>query len=211
MKPFRLEKLVPPEFPLVALSLVGLLLFSAYLYYSAVKIQRFLEPALALSQPRNDFAESISSMLRKEFGPDESRGIRFYMGSVYIDDSVIFSEDNRLRAEAPDVLRKLARVFTSALEDSQTSPHIALILVANRFPVSPDMEANRRNRMLQYKSELVMYSIFQNNPDLEKRFGQIFAATAIPSPSNAGVIEFRIVPTEQLHIEVLQRLKKYVH
>jgi len=42
---------LPSSGPVISLLLIGLVLLNALLYYRSVKIQRFLEPALALSQP----------------------------------------------------------------------------------------------------------------------------------------------------------------
>ena len=63
-----LWKYVPPAGPVLSLLLIGLVVLSALLYYRAVKIQRFLEPALALSQPRNEFTKNISQNFQREIG-----------------------------------------------------------------------------------------------------------------------------------------------
>ena len=63
MRRWSFWNVVPPG-PLLSLLLIGLVLLSGLLYYRAVRIQRFMEPALALSQPRNDFSEAIEQNLR---------------------------------------------------------------------------------------------------------------------------------------------------
>jgi hypothetical protein len=62
------------------------------------------------------------------------------------------------------------------------------------------------------RAGLILSSLFALEPELEETYGAYFAATALSV--GAGVketdwIEFRIVPTERLHIEVLLRLGKY--
>ncbi len=86
-----LWKLVPPAGPVLSLLLVGLVLLSALLYYRAVKIQRFLEPALALSQPRNEFAKNIKSIYQKEFGTKPVTGLRIKASSILMDRSFLFT------------------------------------------------------------------------------------------------------------------------
>src|SRR5512143_2212095 len=64
MKGGSLWKYAPPPGPVISLLLIGLVLLSSLLYYRSVKIQRFLEPALALSQPRNEFAKHIRQIIQ---------------------------------------------------------------------------------------------------------------------------------------------------
>ncbi|MBI5639164.1 MAG: hypothetical protein HZA17_01945 [Nitrospirae bacterium] len=214
MKLASVRRLVIPPGPILSLTLVGLLLLSGLLYYRAVKIQRFLEPALALSQPRNEFADAINSALRKEFDAEGIKGVSFTLGTIYVDDALLFDGQHNMRDTAPIILRKLGNTFHSILSDEHTRSHVDLILVVARFPVSDDPEVNRRMRLVQYKSELILDTMFRERPDLEKEHGGFFAATYLPmndgQMSRKGVV-FRIIPSEQLHIDVLQRLRKYVH
>lgn len=217
MKSSFMKKFILPPGPILGLMLVGLLLLSAVLYYRAVKIQRFLEPALAISQPRSEFAGSISSLLLKEFEAEESRGIRFTMGSVFVEESLLFDNSSSLKESAPAILKKLGHVFMAALNDSDIRSHIDLILVSARFIVNQDTKDNIKMRAdMQHKAELILYSIFKSEPELEKNYGSYFAAAAVAIP--AGVpsqetnwVEFRIIPTELAHIEMLMRLGKYTH
>ena len=84
------EKYVPPAGPILSLLLIGLVLLSALLYYRAVKIQRFLEPALAISKPRNEFSKSIKQIFQQEFGAELVKGIRIRAGSIFIEKSFLF-------------------------------------------------------------------------------------------------------------------------
>ncbi|MDO9288684.1 MAG: hypothetical protein Q7T83_07825 [Thermodesulfovibrionales bacterium] len=213
MKSDFIKKFILPPGPILGLILAGMLLLSAVLYYRAVKIQRFLEPALAISQPRNEFARSINSLLLKEFGTEEVRGIRFKTGSIFVEESLLFDNGNSMKESAYTILKKLGHVFMSALNDSNTRAHIDLILVSATFPVNPDTKRNSKMRIdMQHKAELILYSMYKSEPELEKNYGTYLAATALPVSASAqetSWVEFRIIPTELVHIEMLLKLGKY--
>jgi len=214
MKFESLKEAVLPPGPILALTLIGLLLLSAVLYYRAIEIQRFLEPALALSQPRNEVAEDFNQLLVREFGRDSVTGIRFVMGSILVDESMLFTADHQIKETAQDMLRKLSRVFTSALSEKHSGSYVDLILVSTRYPLGSDIVVNAGlRRRTQHQSELLLESMYRLDPALEKNFGHYFIPAALPVPSSektANLVEFRIVPGEMLHIEVLTRLRKYV-
>lgn len=213
MKSDFIKKFILPPGPILGLILAGMLLLSAVLYYRAVRIQRFLEPALAISQPRNEFARSINSLLIKEFGTEEVRGIRFKTGSIFVEGSLLFDNGNSMKGSADIILKKLGHVFMSALNDSNTRAHIDLILVSANFQVNPDTKRNSKMRIdMQHKAELILYSMYNSEPELEKNYGTYLAATAMPvsaSAEEASWVEFRIIPTELVHIEMLLKLGKY--
>lgn len=210
-----LWKYVPPAGPILSLALIGLLLLSALLYYRAVKIQRFLEPVLAISQPRNEFAESVNLLFRKEFGAESITGIKVRTSSIVMRKSLLFSEDGALKAPAPIVLKKLARVFLSLLEDDHTRPNISVVLINARFPSDQAWRSNAaERRQAQRMVGLVQDALFQAEPMLGIRYATYFTSSAQPAYQNDGnieLIELRIVPSERLHIEVLQKLMKYAY
>ena len=45
----RFIRTIAPAGPLLSLALIGVMLLSAVLYYRAVRIQRFLEPSVAVT------------------------------------------------------------------------------------------------------------------------------------------------------------------
>ena len=54
--------------------------------------------------------------------------------------------------------------------------------------------------------------LFQAEPELGTRYSTYFAGAAQPANPrdlNRDSVEFRIVPSEYLHIEVLEKLQKY--
>ncbi len=210
-----LWKYLPPAGPVLSLALIGLLLLSALLYYRSIKIQRFLEPALAISQPRNEFARSVNLVFQKEFGAEPLPGIKVRTSSIVITKSLLFSEKRALNPPARGVLKKLARAFLSLLEDDHARPNISVVLINARFPADWSKRSNGAERMqAQRMVGLIQDSLFEAEPKLGKRYGAYFVAAAQPAHPNDGnieLIELRIVPSELLHIEVLQRLMKYAY
>lgn len=213
MKGDSIRKFILPPGPILILILIGLFLLSAIVYYRAIKIQRFMEPALAISEPRMRFSQSINNLLQKEFGEKESRGIKVGFGSILIEQSLLSDSSHPMKGSQPLVLKKLSHVFLTALSDPGIRDNISLIMVSVRQPLSPDTALNRELRFrMQERAALILHSLYAVEPALEKNYGTYFTAAALPvnaSMEEAKWIEFRIVPTERLHIEVLQRLEKY--
>ena len=127
-------KYVPPAGPVLSLLLTGLVLLSALIYYRAVKIQRFLEPALALSQPRNEFSKNITRIFQKEFGPKSVKGLTLKSSSILMEKSLLISREGTLNASAQADLRQLARVFLALMKDDHARSEISLVLIIGRFP-----------------------------------------------------------------------------
>jgi hypothetical protein len=213
MKDTTLWKYVPPPGPLLSVVLIGLVLLSALLYYRAVKIQRFLEPALALSQPRNEFSKGIMRIIEKEFGTQPVKGLAVRMQSIVIEKSLLISADGTLRASAQRDLQKLARIFLALMNDDHLRSEINLVLIVGRFPSHGTTGATMAARMeVQRLAGFIQDALFHLEPELGIRFSTYFASAAQPIPPagrNAETIEFRIIPSEFLHIEVLEKLEKY--
>lgn len=210
-----MRKFILPLGPLLSLTLIGILVLSALLYYRSVKIQRFLEPALAISQPRMKFTQNINSLLTKEFGTEQIKGLRFRTGAILVEPSLLLSNIHPAKGSEPLILKKLTSVFLTALNDPEIRDNISLILVSTRLPLSTDKKRNKEMRAkMEERAGLILSSLFALEPQLEETYGAYFAATALSVGVGAGAqetgwIEFRIVPTERLHIEVLRRLGKY--
>jgi len=208
-----LGKYVPPAGPVLSLMLIGLVLLSAFLYYRAIKIQRFLEPALAISQPRYEFSSSISRIFEREFGEKSVKGLRVRSTSIFIEKSLLFSTDRALNAAAQIALKKLARIVLSLMEDEHTRSDISLVLIVARYPHHGAPEVDIPERMkVQRMSGFIQDSLFHAEPELGRKYGAYFAAAAQPTNPQEGsreLIEIRIVPSEFLHIEALEKLEKY--
>ncbi len=208
-----LWKYVPPAGPILGLLLVGLVILSALLYYRAVKIQRFLEPALALSQPRNEFAKNINMIFEKEFGEKSIKGLKVKSSSILIEKSLLFSENGALKPTALADFQKLARIFLSLMKDDHMRSEISLVLIIGRFPSygakgSNVMERTQVQRMVGFIQDVLL----QLEPELGIRYSTYFAGVVQPTNPHEGnrdVVELRIIPSEFLHIEVLDKLEKY--
>lgn len=212
MKTGSINKLILPTGPILGLTLIGALLLSAILYYRAVKIQRFLEPALAISAPRMEFSKNIKRLISKEFGTEKITGIRFTTNSIFVEKSLLL-----IGVHEPDprsaTLKKLSRVFLSVLQDPDMRDYVDFILVRVKFPINSDTDEKRRFRV-QQRADLILNSLYKVAPELGRNYRTYFAATVEPVDSSEKEIqwvEFRFIPTERLHIEVLQSLRKYVH
>ena len=214
MKANIVRRIIMQPGPIVSLTLIGLLLLSALLYYRAVKIQRFLEPALAISQPRIKFNQDINKLLIKEFGAAVG-GIKFMRGSIFVDQSLLFARAHGHDGSQPVMFKRLGNVLLSALSDPNIRSHISLILVSTSIPLTTDPQINKSLRFqAQERIGLILNALYKAEPDLERKFGTLFAVTAthkaIPI-KDADMVEFQMIPTERLHIEVLERLEKYAY
>ncbi len=214
MKFETVRKFILPPGPILSLTLIGLLLLSAVVYYRAIRIQRFLEPALAFSEPRLKFSQNINNLLSKEFGTKEPEGVKFRAGSIFVEQSLIFPEGRVIKPDESPVLRKLGHVFMSALAAPDIRENISLILVSSRVPLTNNPDLNRALRFqLQGRALIILNALYSAEPGMEERYGKYFASTAVPVEgplTEANWIEFRIIPTERFHIELLQRLEKYM-
>ena len=213
MKRGSLWKYVPPAGPVLSLTLIGLVLLSALIYYRAVKIQRFLEPALAISQPRNEFTRGISQAFQKEFGAKPIRDIKVRTSSILMQRSLLFSENGILKASARNDVRKFSRMFLTLMDDEQMRPDVSIILIIARFPSYGPFPAHVLERVkAQRMTGLLQDALFFEVPELGRKYGAYFAAAAQPAnprDANHDLVEFRIIPSEFLHIEVLEKLEKY--
>ncbi|MHB8845760.1 MAG: hypothetical protein ACYC7L_13555 [Nitrospirota bacterium] len=204
---------LPPSGPVISFLLIFLVLLSAVLYYRAVKIQRFLEPALALSQPRNEFTKRIHELFRKEFGERPPRGLKVGMSSIRMQRALVFQPDGRLKPEGKKVLHKLARVFLALLQDEKARSEIDHIMIISRFAHKVDPYTNVAQRMTEHMLVgFIQDALFLEVPALGRRYMPYFMSGTGPLISHDGagdVVDFLIVPSEYLHIEVLERLEKY--
>lgn len=213
MKGSSLWKFAPPPGPVISLLLIGLVLLSSLLYYRSVKIQRFLEPALALSQPRNEFAKHIRQTIQNEFGAKTVQGLNVKTSSIFMDTSLLFTLQGTLKPSAEADLRKLARVFLALMKDEHLRSEISLILVIGHAPSSGARKAEAIERMQVARLVgFIQDALFKLEPELGQEFAPYFASAVHsmdPRQGSVAVVEFRIVPSEYLHIEVLEKLEKY--
>jgi hypothetical protein len=210
-----LWKYAPPAGPTLSLLLIGLVLLSALVYYRAVKIQRFLEPALALSQPRNEFTKSINRKFQKEFGTEPIRGLSFRSGSLLMETSLLFTREGRLTSSAQVNLQKLARAYLALMKDDRTRSEINLVLIIGRVP-SRGAEGTNVAEWAHVGRTVgfIQNALFRLEPELGRRYSTSFASVIQPASPHEGsmnTVEVRIIPSEYLHIELLEKLEKYSH
>ena len=207
----RLKKFILPSGPILVLTLIGLMFSSALLYYKAVRAQRYLEPSLSIAQPRIDFMQKINRLLENEFGTEKISSIALARNSIFVEGSLIFSDPVDRKAVNTMFLKKLSRVFLSMLQDQDMRSQFDLVLVSTKFKVSSriDVTVNKRSER-QYIAESILNSLYNVEPGLLKYYGT-FATTVIPVQQNQkdNWIEFRIIPSEHLHIELMKSLNKY--
>ncbi len=207
----RLKKIIPPAAPVGILLLIGMLLLSALLYYKAVRAQRYLEPSLALAQPKVEFANKVILLFQKEFGPNRISGVVLTGNSIFVDNSLIFGSPTDPSVVDTVFLKKLSNIFLSMLSDHKMKSYFDLILVSSRFHFSPSNDENKKRRIRGlHIADSIMDSMYTVEPGLLQYFG-ILAPTAVPDkPSDKyNWVEFRIIPNERVHVEMMESLNKY--
>lgn len=203
----RIKKYIVPPGPILSLTLIGILFLAGVLYYRAVRIQRFLEPAVAISQPRIQFAENISLLVSGEFGSGPVKGVSFTTNSILVDKNLL-----KDATAGPIVIKKLGRIFLAMLKDPQMRNYIDSILINSRPALNDDPSINWSDRLaMQHMSERVLDSLYKCEPELGRDYDIYFGAVSMSvAPAEAGWVEFKVVSSEQIHIDVLLRLEKYV-
>ena len=207
----RLKKIKLTLAPIGILMLIGILLLSALLYHKSVRAQRFLEPSLALAKPRIEFANNVKFLFQKEFGPNLAQGVVLFGNSTFVDSSLIFNSVVNPKVIDTVFLKKLSNIFLSMLSDPAMRSHFDLILVSSRIHFSPSIEENRLRRIRgQYNAQSIIDYMYIVEPALMQYYG-ILAPTAVPDKSNTEYnwVEFRIVPSERAHVEIMESLNKY--
>lgn len=211
MKFDRLKNFDLPSGPILVLILIGLMFSSVLLYYKAVRAQRYLEPSLSISKPRIDFIKDMNRLLVKEFGAEKVKGIILTGNSILVDGSLIFSDPVHRQAIDGMFLKKLSQVFLSMLQDRDMRSQFDLVLVSTSLKVSHSMDVTARQRTeRQHIAESILNFLYKVEPGLVKYYGT-FTATSIlvPPTQKDNWVEFRIIPSEHLHIELMESLGKY--
>ncbi len=206
----RLKKIIPTAAPIGIFILIGMLFLGALLYYKSVRAQRYLEPSLALAQPRIEFANKVNLLFEKEFGPMRIKGVVSNGNSIFVDSALIFKSPGNPELVDTVFLKKLSSIFLSMLTDPEMRSHFNLILVSARVHFSPSIDENRTRRIKGlHVAGSIMDSMYSVEPALMKHYG-ILAPTAQPDkPSAINWVEFMIVPSERVHVEMMESLNKY--
>jgi hypothetical protein len=207
----RLRKFILPPGPILVLTLTGLIFSSALLYYKAVRAQRYLEPSLAIAQPKVDFIQNIRRLLIREFGTEKINGIVLARNYILVDSSLIFPDPVHRKKIDSIFLKKLSQVFLAMLQDQGMRSQFNLVLISTRLKVNSKMEVTAQKRTeKQYIAESIMNSLYKVEPNLLKYYGTFTATAILVQPNqNDNWVEFRIIPSEHLHIELMKSLQKY--
>ncbi len=204
--------MMPQPGHMLGLILMGVLLLSALLYYREVKVQRYLEPSLAIAQPRIEFNRRIRQVIEKEFGSARPVGLIFSANSIFVEDALIFRDPAKREVPDPAFMARLSQVFLSILGDPEMRLQFDLILIGTSLPLSPHVQMNRIKRFeMQHIAESIMDALYNAEPEIEKNYKNYFASTAIPvlRTKSDKWVEFRIIPNEHLHTEMIKSLEKY--
>jgi hypothetical protein len=99
------------------------------------------------------------------------------------------------------------------MENEQTLSDISLVLIVSPFPASGTWMIYAADRMqAQRTAGFIQDALFYAEPQLGIRYGSYFVSAAQPinlMEGNRELIELRIIPSELLHIRVLEKLEKY--
>ncbi len=203
--------MLPPGVVL-STTLIGLILIGVVLYTKADRAQRFLEPTLAISNPRIQFSGRFAEIVEENLSPEGLRNVLVSGTSIRVRRDNLFPEDFH-RGKVP-LISGIGRIFHTVMEDPQMSKYIDFILVVTRFPDAKEHGANIQARKeASGIAENVLNAMFAVSPDLEAKHVVHFASASIADPyaGNIGdVVEFHIIPSERMHIDLLMKLQRYL-
>jgi hypothetical protein len=202
--------LIPPE-PVVILVLIGLMLTGALLYYRAVNLQRFLEPALAVLEPRTMLASRLNKLAGEELGHGYGSKILVRSSGLLVHKSLFAPTEYH---KVPIIITRLGRLMHRLFEDPWLDANVEIIMVKTSVPINlPPETRTKAHEQMRQQSEAVVSAILGTNKDLAEGHADRFAATSVFSRQveNADWVTLDIIPSERLHIEVLERLGKYAH
>ncbi len=211
MRAVRAIRTFVPAGPVLILTLIGVMLLSTLVYYRAVRIQRFLEPAVAISAPRITFYRKISNLIIEQFGMSEIPGFIFTGDQILVHKSLLYQGAD-VNGISP-ALRKIARVFYLALEDPTMRPYIDSIIVSTRAPMGADPQSNQKARdFYQNEARFIQNALFTVEPALYSNYPQYFESSVIMAamrPEDAEWVVFRLIPSDRPNLQMLDQLRKY--
>lgn len=214
MKSNPLSNFFLPPGPILSLTLIGIMILSALLYYKAIQAQRFLEPSLALSQPRIAFKQNMIRLIEKEFGQRKIEGILVASDSLFVNMSLLFKNSPQGQESGIFVLNKLGKVFLYLLENPRTRAQFDLVLIIARVPYDPQLELDaQQGADPQSGVELILDSLYKAEPALKREYRNYFATTTQLVPegiSDINWVEFRIITSNRLHIDMIRQLWEHV-
>ena len=203
-------RLVPIEL-VVGTILIGVILIGAVMYSNAIRFQRFIEPMLAVLQPRSEFSGRFGNMIMKEFSDNGLSEIRLIGNILRVRRSFLTAEESH--REGFENFERLGRVFQNLFDDTWMRSNTDFIMVSLEAPFSLNEETNRKLRESTAKeAELILVTILNTSPKLRMKYAPLFTSAVVSAPpkeSGEEWVTFHIMPSERLHAEVLRRLEKY--
>ena len=203
-------RLIPDE-PVVILILIGMILIGALLYYRAVNLQRFLEPALAVLEPRTQLSMRLKNLAKEELGPEYGQNVIVQSSGLMLHKSLFSTPQYH---GIPVFINRLGNMIQRLFEDPWMSSNVEIVMIKTSVPMGlPQEIRNSAQEKMQQRSEALLNAILGSNSVLSAGYSDKFAATAVLSrkAEAADWIALDIIPSERLHIEILEKLGKYAH
>ena len=203
-------RLVPAE-PVIILTLIGLMLTGAVLYNRAANLQRFLEPALAVLEPRATLAARMSDLASQELGSELPDKLIVRSSRIMVHKSLFSAGDPHVM---PPFMPKLARFLRRLFEDPWMASNIESVIIKTSLPMNlPPDRSRHMKASLHEQTEALLQALLGIEPSLASNYSDRLAATTVYSRKmeNADWITLELIPSERLHIEMLERLGKYAH
>ena len=105
-------------------------------------------------------------------------------------------------------------MFLALLRDEAARTEVDRILIVSRFPRQAPAGGNVPPRLQEsLRVGFIQDALFLEAPELGRNHASFFlsATGLLDAHMAADTVDFLIVPSEFLHIEVLERLEKYTH
>ena len=196
--------------PFVTLILIGLLLTGVTLYYKAINLQRFLEPALAVLEPSVTFTSQITRTAQNKFTHIPADRIIIRGNNLRIHKSLFSTvSDKRI----PLIVRQMGKFIRTILNDRTLSNDIQSVIIKAHVPIQAALTEPALYNNMRIQAEAVLNTIMQLEPSLASTNAHKMGSLAMYSkdPRAGEWLTLEVVPSEMLHIKVLERMSKYAN
>jgi hypothetical protein len=202
--------IVPHELA-VGLTLIGLLLAGAVLYSNAVRFQRYIEPMLAVLEPRIQYSSRFRELILDEFDQESLLKMKLIGNTLKIRKSFLMEQD--IHEHGFRNYWHLGNLLQRLLDDQWIRSNTDFVLLSVDVPVGRSEDENRKLRaQAEEEAEFVMMAILSTSPDLRTKYTPYITSGAFSVTPGEGVGEWitvRALTSERLHTEMLGRLEKY--
>lgn len=130
---------------------------------------------------RLEILKSVKESIEENLGLTSTEGKDLVSiadnGNIVINESLVFEFDSyRIKTEGKKLLDKLAIAFESVLDDSEVRDSIDAISIQGHTDKRGSAEYNRE--LSSQRAYTVVNYLLNSNTDLEKKYGEYFAASA---------------------------------